>query len=147
MAMAASVEVRVPLIDDELVSVAARIPSDLKLKGWRRKYILKRSQEGRLPRDVVWRRKAGFGAPIRAWLDRDLRPLVDDLLAAETIGRRGLVDPAALARLRSENAAGRADYSLQIYALLSLELWFRTFLDRPWDFDGLEGRTLAQQAV
>jgi asparagine synthase (glutamine-hydrolysing) len=134
MAMAASVEVRVPLLDDELVSTAARIPSDLKLKGWRRKYIFKRSQEGRLPRGVIWRRKAGFGAPIRAWLDRDLRPLVDDLLAAETIGRRGLIDPATVAHLRTENAAGRADYSLQIYALLSLELWNQTFVDRRWSF-------------
>jgi asparagine synthase (glutamine-hydrolysing) len=147
MSMAASVEVRVPLLDDELVALAARIPSGLKLKGWRRKYIFKRSQEGRLPRDVIWRRKAGFGAPIRAWLDRDLRPLLDDLLSEETLRRRGLVDPAAVARLRSENAAGRADYSLQIYALLSLELWSQTFLDRPWRFDEHAGRPLARHVA
>jgi asparagine synthase (glutamine-hydrolysing) len=144
MAMAASVEVRVPLLDDELVSFAARIPSDLKLKGWRRKYIFKRSQEGRLPQDVVWRRKAGFGAPIRAWLDGDLRPVVDDLLAEDTVRRRGLFDSSAVANLRTQNAAGRADYSLQIYALASLELWFRTFLDRPWQLDDLLGERVAQ---
>jgi asparagine synthase (glutamine-hydrolysing) len=135
MSMAASVEVRVPLLDDELVALAARIPSRLKLKGWRRKYIFKRSQEGRLPRDIIWRRKAGFGAPIRAWLDGDLGPLVGDLLSEETLRRRGLVDPAAVMRLRADNAAGRADYSLQIYALLSLELWSQTFLDRSWRFE------------
>jgi len=146
MAMAASVEVRVPLLDDELVALATRIPSELKLKGWRRKYIFKRSQEGRLPRDVIWRRKAGFGAPIRAWLDGDLRPLVDDLLSPATIRRRGLVDPATVAQLRAENAAGRADYSLQIYALLSLELWSRTFLDRQWHFDGSPQEALAHHA-
>jgi asparagine synthase (glutamine-hydrolysing) len=147
MSMAASVEVRVPLLDDELVSLAARIPSRLKLKGWRRKYIFKRSQEGRLPRDVIWRRKAGFGAPIRAWLDGDLRPLVDDLLSEETLRSRGLFDPAAVARLRAVNAAGRADYSLQIYALLSLELWSQTFLDRPWRFDEPAGLPLAQHVA
>ena len=134
MAMAASVEVRVPLLDDELVALAARIPSNLKLKGLRRKYIFKRSQEGTLPRDIVWRRKAGFGAPIRSWLERDLAPLVDDLLSESALRRRGLFEPATVARLRADNVSGRADNSLQLYALVSLELWFQTFLDRTWHF-------------
>ena len=137
MAMAASVEVRVPLLDDELVALAARIPSDLKLKGLRRKYIFKRSQEGTLPRDIIWRRKAGFGAPIRSWLERDLAPLVDDLLSESALRRRGLFEPATVARLRADNAAGRADNSLQLYALISLELWFQTFLDKTWHFGSL----------
>jgi asparagine synthase (glutamine-hydrolysing) len=135
MAMAASVEVRVPLLDDELVALSARIPSRLKLKGWRRKYIFKRSQEDRLPHDIVWRRKAGFGAPIRSWLVQELAPLVEDLLSEETIRRRGLVDHARVARMRADNAAGLADYTLQLYALLSLELWSRAFVDRAWYFD------------
>jgi asparagine synthase (glutamine-hydrolysing) len=134
MGMASSVEVRVPLLDDELVHLAARIPSDLKLKGWRRKYIFKRSQEGALPRDIIWRRKAGFGAPVRSWLVKDLAPLVEDLLSEATLRRRGLVDPAVVRQLRDDNAAGRADNSLRLYALLSLELWCRTFLDRSWKF-------------
>jgi asparagine synthase (glutamine-hydrolysing) len=138
MAMAASVEVRVPLLDDELVELAARIPSSLKLKGWRRKYIFKRSQEGVLPGDILWRRKAGFGAPIRAWLETDLAPLADDLLSANTLRRRGLINPQVVERLRADNAAGRADNSLQLYALLSLELWFQTFLDRTWRFENLQ---------
>ena len=137
MSMAASVEVRVPLLDDELVALAARIPSDLKLKSWRRKYIFKRSQERTLPRDIVWRRKAGFGAPIRSWLVGELDPLVEDLLSDETLRRRGIVNPSAVARLRSDNAQGLADYSLQLYALLTLELWHRTFLDRTWSFDAM----------
>jgi asparagine synthase (glutamine-hydrolysing) len=137
MAMAASVEVRVPLLDDELVALAARIPSDLKLKGLRRKYIFKRSQEGTLPRDIIWRRKAGFGAPIRSWLEQDLAPLVDDLLSESALRRRGLFEPATVARLRADNAAGRADNSLQLYALVSLELWFQTFLDKTWHFGSL----------
>lgn len=135
MAMAASVEVRVPLLDDELVALAGRIPSALKIKGLRRKYIFKRSQEGTLPRDVIWRRKAGFGAPIRAWIEHDLRPVVDDLLSRDTVERRGLVDFDVVERLRADNAAGRADNSLQLYALLTLELWQRTFLDRTWRFE------------
>jgi asparagine synthase (glutamine-hydrolysing) len=143
MGMAASVEVRVPLLDDELVHLAAAIPSSLKLKGLRRKYIFKRSQEGTLPRDIIWRRKAGFGAPIRAWLERDLAPIVDDLLSNSSLRRRGLIDPAAVKRMRDDNAAARADNSLQIYALLSLELWFQTFIDRTWRFNDLRETSTA----
>jgi asparagine synthase (glutamine-hydrolysing) len=97
--------------------------------------VFKRSQEDVLPRDVVWRRKAGFGAPIRSWLVRDLAPLVDDLLAESTLRSRGLIDSTAVRVLRDDNRAGRADNSLQLYALLSLELWHRSFLDRSWSFD------------
>jgi asparagine synthase (glutamine-hydrolysing) len=135
MAMAASVEVRVPLLDDELVALAGRIPSDLKLSGTKRKYIFKRSQQAVLPRDVVWRRKAGFGAPIRAWLGTDLAPMVAELLSEESLRARGFVDPAAVQRMREDDRLGRADFSLRLYALLSLELWCRTFLDRTWAFD------------
>jgi asparagine synthase (glutamine-hydrolysing) len=137
MGMAASVEVRVPLLDDELVALSARIPSDLKLRLLRRKYILKRSQEQMLPKDVVWRRKAGFGAPLRSWLEKDLAPVVDDLLSPEAVRRRGLFDPLAVRRLWDDNVAGRHDNSLRIYALLTIELWCRTFLDREWSFDAL----------
>jgi asparagine synthase (glutamine-hydrolysing) len=142
MSMAASVEVRVPLLDDELVALAARIPSSLKLHGTRRKYVFKKSQERVLPRKIVWRRKAGFGAPVRAWLNGELAPMVSDLLSEETVSRRGLVDPAAVRRLREENASGSADWSLHLYALLTLELWHQTFVDRPWTFDRLAANTL-----
>lgn len=134
MGMAASVEVRVPLLDDEVVALAARIPSQLKLNAWRRKYIFKRSQEHVLPRNVIWRKKAGFGAPVRSWLVGELAPLVEDLLSERTLRERGLVDPRAVARLRTDNDAGIADNSLRLYALMTLELWSRTYLDKQWDF-------------
>lgn len=132
MGMAASVEVRVPLLDDELVALSMRIPSALKLRAWRRKYVFKRSQERWLPREIVWRRKAGFGAPVRSWLAKDLAPLVNDLLSPATIAARGLVDPAEVQRLRAADRSGAADNSLRLYALVTLELWCRTFVDRSW---------------
>jgi asparagine synthase (glutamine-hydrolysing) len=135
MSMAASVEVRVPLLDDELVALASRIPSSLKLNGLKRKYIFKKSQEATLPKDIVWRKKAGFGAPIRSWLVNDLSPLVRDALSEGALRNRGLVQPETVTRLISDNTSGRADNSLQLYALLSLELWMQTFLDRSWRFD------------
>ena len=81
MSMAASTEVRVPLLDDELVALSGRIPPNLKLRHFRRKYIFKRSMEGMLPKEVIWRTKAGFGAPIRSWLVGDLKPMLDELLS------------------------------------------------------------------
>jgi asparagine synthase (glutamine-hydrolysing) len=129
MSMAASTEVRVPLLDDELVELASRVPPGLKLRRTTRKYVLKKAMEGVLPDEVIWRPKAGFGAPLRAWIDRDLRPLVDDCLSPAAVRERGLFEPSAVQALRRDNEAGTADNALRIWALLVLELWQRTFID------------------
>jgi asparagine synthase (glutamine-hydrolysing) len=129
MSMAASTEVRVPLLDDEVVSHAARIPPQLKLHRLTRKYVFKRSMEGILPRDVIWRPKAGFGAPIRGWLVNELRPLVDDVLSREAVAARGLFDPNEVQRLVSATADGTEDNALRLWALLTLELWHQEFVD------------------
>jgi asparagine synthase (glutamine-hydrolysing) len=129
MSMAASTEVRVPLLDDELVALSGRIPAELKLRRATRKYIFKRSMEGTLPREVIWRPKAGFGAPIRSWLTRDLKPMIDDLLSAETVRARGLFDPAEVRRILAANESGHEDNALRIWALLSLEIWQQTYMD------------------
>lgn len=126
--MAATLEVRVPFLNHELVELAARMPPGLKLRGLRRKYILKRAAERLLPREVVWRRKAGFGAPIRAWLRGPLRPLVEEMLSEEQVRRRGLFRPEEVRRVVGENLSGREDYSLQVLQLLTLEMWHREFV-------------------
>jgi asparagine synthase (glutamine-hydrolysing) len=132
MSMAASTEVRVPLLDDDVVALAARIPPQLKLRRSTRKYILKRAMEGTLPSEVIRRRKAGFGAPLRAWLTGDLNELIRDALSPANVAARGLVDPAEVQRLIRANEAGTEDNALRLWALLTLELWQRTFLDgRP----------------
>jgi asparagine synthase (glutamine-hydrolysing) len=127
--MAATLEVRVPFLNVELVELAARMPPGLKLRGLKRKYILKRAAERLLPREIVWRRKAGFGAPVRSWLRGALRPLVDELLSEETVRGRGLFDPAEVRRVVEANLSGREDFNLQVFQLLTLELWQREFLD------------------
>jgi asparagine synthase (glutamine-hydrolysing) len=127
--MAANLEVRVPFLNREMIEFAARMPPELKLKGLKRKYILKKAAEKLLPHDVVWRKKAGFGAPIRSWLRGALRPMVNDLLSDETIKRRGLFQPTEVRRIIDTNLSGREDYNLQVFQLLNLELWMRTFID------------------
>jgi asparagine synthase (glutamine-hydrolysing) len=127
--MAANLEVRVPFLNREMIEMAARMPARLKLRGLKRKYVLKRALEGVLSKDVVWRRKAGFGAPIRSWLRGALRPMINDLLSEETVKRRGIFRPNEVRRVLDANFSGREDYNLQVFQLLGLELWHRTFID------------------
>lgn len=127
--MAANLEVRVPFLNQEMLELAARMPPELKLRGLKRKYILKRAMEKLLPREIVWRKKAGFGAPIRSWLRGPLRPMVDDLLSEETVKRRGLFRPEEVRRIIDANLSGWEDYNLQVFQLLNLELWQRAFID------------------
>ena len=127
--MAANLEVRVPFLNREMIEMTARMPPRLKLRGWRRKYVLKRALESMLPKDVVWRKKAGFGAPIRSWLRGPLRPLIGDLLSEDAVKRRGIFRPKEVKRVLDANFSGSEDYNLQVFQLLGLELWHRTFID------------------
>jgi len=78
---------------------------------------------------VLARRKAGFGAPIRQWLKTDLAGMVDDLLSAETVRRRGVFRPEAVTRMIQEDRSGAADHAFRLWALLTLELWQRSVLE------------------
>ncbi len=131
MSMAAGVEVRVPFLDLELVEFAARIPARFKQRGREGKWVLKQAMEPYLPREVIYRPKTGFGAPLRRWMRHELRELLGDLLSVESLKRRGLFDPTAVQRLIADNDAGRADASYTLLSLLCIEIWCRTFLDQP----------------
>lgn len=129
--MAAGVESRVPFLDPDLVSLAARIPSNLKQKGRLGKAIFKKAMEPYLPHDVIYRPKTGFGAPIRRWMSVELRPMVEELLSPDALRRRGLFDPAAVRRLIDDDAAGRVDGAYTLFSLLCIETWCRLFVDAP----------------
>lgn len=127
--MAANLEVRVPFLNHEIVSLSERIPADLKIKGIKRKYILKKAAESLLPKEVIWRKKAGFGAPIRSWLRTSLKPMIDDLLSEQTIKKRGLFDFQEVQKIIELNQSGKEDFNLQVFQLLNLEIWMQQFLD------------------
>jgi len=127
--MAANLEVRVPFLNKEMLDLTCRMPSSMKLKGLKRKYALKKAAERLLPKEIVWRRKAGFSAPLRAWMRGPLRGITDDLLSDSVIKDRGLFDPRAVQGLLADLHSGKQDLSLQIFFLLTLEIWFREFVD------------------
>jgi len=129
--MAASIEARVPFMDVELMKLCAAIPERLQVKGNIPKYLLKKSMERYLPRDVLYRSKTGFGAPLRKWIAEDLYSAVSEMLSPRSLQARGLFDPGAVQCVLAQNRANKADHAFLIYALLSLELWLQTFIDRP----------------
>ena len=85
--------------------------------------------EGILPGEVFQQPKAGFAAPLCYWLAHDLRDMVDDLLSERQVIKRGFFDPRTVRQYIEEQRTGRQDWSRQIGQLLTLELWFQTFLD------------------
>jgi asparagine synthase (glutamine-hydrolysing) len=131
MSMAVSLEARVPLLDHRLLEFAATVPSDLKLRAGRGKYLLRRLLERRVPRTIIERDKQGFAAPIGEWLRGPLAEMAADLLFDGRLRRRGLFRPAEVARVWDAHRLRRADHSHRLWQLVMLELWFRTFVDQP----------------
>jgi asparagine synthase (glutamine-hydrolysing) len=128
--MAASVEVRVPLLDHRVVEYVTGLPSDMKLRGGDSKWILKQVALRHVPEEIVRRPKAGFAAPVRAWVQGPLRPMIHELLDRDRLRERGWLDPEGVWQVLEAQWAGREDNALRIWAFLTLELWAATFLDR-----------------
>jgi asparagine synthase (glutamine-hydrolysing) len=129
MTMAASLECRVPLLDHELVELSARMPSRYKIHGRNLKHILKKALSNLLPSDILHRQKRGFGAPMGAWLKRELSPLLKSVLSREAVLRRGLFDWKTVEQTITLHETNREDHTDHLLSLLNLELWCRMFLD------------------
>ncbi|HET8914205.1 MAG TPA: asparagine synthase (glutamine-hydrolyzing), partial [Propionibacteriaceae bacterium] len=112
--MAASTEVRVPYVDKEVAAAAFAIPGNAKIVGRERKAILKQAAEAWLPREIVYRPKGLFSAPLRAWIRRDLADMVEDLVAGGTLVTSGLVDKQMVRTMIDDDRRGAADRSKEI---------------------------------
>ncbi|HEY0450374.1 asparagine synthase (glutamine-hydrolyzing) [Actinophytocola sp.] len=123
--MAASTEVRVPFVDVEVVKAAFRIPGKAKIAGRQGKAALKEAARSILPKEIVYRPKGLFSAPLRAWMSRDLAPLVREVVNEGLLVRSGLLRREALQRLVDEDAAGQQDRSKHLWHVLTLEHWYR----------------------
>jgi asparagine synthase (glutamine-hydrolysing) len=121
--MYASLEVRAPFLDVEVVELLNSLPDRLKLRRGRGKWLLRRLMRGRLPDAVIDRPKKGFGIPLSRWLRRELRPLCESLLDARRISREGIFEAAAVTRLMQEHFSGRANHRKLLWTLMSFQLW------------------------
>ncbi|HKR21627.1 MAG TPA: asparagine synthase (glutamine-hydrolyzing) [Pyrinomonadaceae bacterium] len=127
--MATSVEARVPFLDHHLVEYALALPRSLKVEGTSGKHILKRALEEILPRDLLYERKRGFGAPVREWFREGLGGWFDEHLMNSTMRRRNFLDYEFVGRMLHEHRNGTKDWGFHLWALLNLSLWYERWID------------------
>lgn len=128
--MAVSLEGRSPFLDHELLELTAQIPFDLKLKGRdQKKYILKEALRGVIPDEVMFRPKMGFGVPIEQWFRGDLYDYAEKMLLSPKALKRDLFDSEAIRGILGRHRSTKVNYANQIWALLTLELWFQEYFD------------------
>ncbi len=123
--MYASLEVRAPFLDPDVVALINRLPSELKRRGTTGKYLLKRVLRGKLPDVIIDRPKKGFGLPLSAWLRGALRPMCEELLDPSRVRQEGFFDPAYVSRLVREHMTGRANHRKLLWTLIVFQLWLR----------------------
>jgi asparagine synthase (glutamine-hydrolysing) len=128
MTMANSLELRVPLLDHRLLEFAASLPADFKLRGFSLKHIWKKALSKRVPRSILKRKKAGFPVPYESWLRNDLRDQTRAILTDRKTIERGYFQRSAIENFIDANIQSGL-YSKEIFSLVTLELWHRTFLD------------------
>jgi asparagine synthase (glutamine-hydrolysing) len=128
--MAAALEVRVPFLNREVVEFATDLPLELKLHRLTTKYLLKKSVEKLLPREIVHRPKKGFNMPVARWLSSELRELVLDMFAKERVERQGFFNHGYVARLIDEHLTHRRDHRKLLWTLLTFQLWYEAYVER-----------------
>jgi asparagine synthase (glutamine-hydrolysing) len=134
MSMAHSIESRVPLLDDQVIELAASIPSAMKIHAGEKKRLLKALAYRLVPRELLDRPKQGFGVPIGHWFrgtasSGGMREAFGDVLGSPTARQRGYLNHAFVDRILREHLSGTRDHSLRLWQLLVLELWQRQHVD------------------
>jgi asparagine synthase (glutamine-hydrolysing) len=128
--MAHSLEARVPYLDPLVAGFALSLPERAKVRGFRKKVLLRRAVEPLLPREVVHGRKRGFSIPAAAWLRGELEPFARETLSAATLERQGFFRPEAVTRLVDAHVGRREDLSRQLWGLLAFTLWYEHHVER-----------------
>jgi len=124
LSMAHSLELRVPFLDAAVAEFAFSLPTELKVRGFAKKRLLRKALEPLLPREILHGRKQGFSIPIATWLRGPLEPFAREVLAPGAVERQGLLDGAAVTPILDRHCSGQEDLSRQIWGLMALTLWF-----------------------
>ena len=128
--MANSLEVRCPLLDQEVVEFVCGLPMIYKLNGLKTKYLLKKAASGILPDSVIRRQKKGFGIPVSRWLTKELKELMLEYLSEERIKRHGLFKYGYIKRLMEDHLAKRMDNRKLLWSLLAFQIWHERFVEQ-----------------
>jgi asparagine synthase (glutamine-hydrolysing) len=127
MSMATSLETRAPFLDVDVMELAFSMSGDFKIRGGNRKFIVKHALRGMVPDRILDRKKEGFSIPVKQWLKRELKPLMERLLAPDRLGARGLIEPEETRRRIDEHCAGRANHAHVLFSLMVFERWAEEF--------------------
>ncbi|HEX3100805.1 MAG TPA: asparagine synthase (glutamine-hydrolyzing) [Pyrinomonadaceae bacterium] len=127
--MANSLEARSPFLDHNLIEFAASLPEQMKMSRFETKSLLKKVTARLVPREVVYRKKMGFGVPVGKWFRGEMKDFVRGVLLSEKSLKRGVVRPEMIEKYVEEHTTGQRDHSFQMWTLLMLELWFQRFID------------------
>jgi asparagine synthase (glutamine-hydrolysing) len=127
MSMATSLETRAPFLDVDVMELAFSMPGHLKVRDGRRKFVVKEALRGLLPDAILNRRKEGFSIPMKQWLRKDLRPMMERLLAPDRLAARGFVDPGETRRMMDEHCSGSANHAHVLFSLMVFERWAEEF--------------------
>jgi len=130
MSMAHGLEVRPPLLEHRVVEFAARLPANLKLRGTKLKYILRRVAARYLPPELVKQPKQGFGFPLARWMRTDLARLLREVVADSRFISAGIFSRPYVEQLLYEHLEGKRDHNFRLWILLNLEVWHRLFLEQ-----------------
>jgi len=134
--MANGLEVRSPLLDRDVVDFVCRLPMEYKLNGLKTKYILKKVAEELLPRNVVYRKKKGFGVPLAKWLTGELREFMLDYLSQERIERQGIFHYPCVSQLIDEQLTMKKDNRELLWTLLVFQTWYERYIESAGSVDG-----------
>jgi asparagine synthase (glutamine-hydrolysing) len=126
--MAASIEVRVPLLDHRVVEFTSRLPESLKYRNGTGKYILKKLLARYLPPELFERPKMGFGMPIDNWMRKELKVLLFDYLSSDRLRREGRLDAAVVQKKLKEHLDGTCNHQYRLWAVLMWEMWRERWL-------------------
>ena len=129
MSMAASIESRVPFLDDRLVEHVAKLPSDRKIRMWQTKAIFREAVRDLIPHQILTRKKMGFPVPVGRWLREGFSPIVREFVLGPRATSRGYFDRAALVRMADEHRAGHGAHGDRLWLLVNLEIWQRIFCE------------------
>jgi asparagine synthase (glutamine-hydrolysing) len=129
MSMAASIESRVPFLDDELVEHVAALPSALKVRMWQTKAIFREAVRDIIPPKILARKKMGFPVPVGRWLRHPFSDVVREFVLGPRAMARGLFDRAALIRMADEHRSGQGRHGDRLWLLVNLEIWQRIFCE------------------
>jgi asparagine synthase (glutamine-hydrolysing) len=129
MSMAASIESRVPFLDDRVVAHVVALPGRTKVRWWQTKAILRDAIGDLVPRAILERPKMGFPVPLGRWLAGEFAHVLDDFVLGPRAAARGLFDRAVLRGIADEHRSGAANHADQLWLLINLEIWNRLFCD------------------